>query len=794
MKVNVACLEKLIAVYDGTREAGAAVVVEGDVGSGKTALLDALAAHARDRGATVLRAVASRAQGGVPLGVFRQLADVLRVPRRRAEFARLLDEAGLAGAARPDGPDDRLVSDARVGAAIEGVGRVLFRTAESKPVVILIDDVHHADFASLRCLAYLTRRLTAAQILLVMTNCRGLQPLHPLIHADVLRGSGERIVIQMLSLLEVGELLAERLDGPVAPSLACAVRAATGGNPLLVNALIEDCRSGPSRPYELYAADEFARAVLGCLCRLDAETIQVAHAVALLDNPDSEAILPRLLGCPNDVVGRALGTLENAGVVHRLRFRHPQARTAVLSSLSREVRCELHSRAATLLHQHSAAAAVVAPHLASADQMYDSWAIPLMHEAAEQALADEDLELAQNYLHLAFDRCDDVGQRATTQFALMSTEWWINPAVAARHLDEVLAAARAGQLGWREGVKVADHLLWQGRTDDTITLMEGLQLADNSDEQLARALQNLSGSVQRVFPSLAARLGSGTIDPVPVSSPAGEETISGLREFLLAQRLDNHLMGRTLGALGALFISSGPLDAVHEVIEKGDWLIQAPTWRAVAAAIRAEVAFRMGAPAEARLHAQNALVLMPPRAWGVAIGAPLTTLINVALESRWPEDAAEFVGIPVPTAMLRSTLGWRYLSARGRFCLATGRRQEALSDFQAAHELAAALDLGDARGPAAPGGENLAGLIPQQRTAESHPDCDMLYPIGRLSDAERRVVRLAALGRTNRLIANELFVTISTVEQHLTQAYRKLGVPGRSHLHAVLELENQRAG
>jgi DNA-binding CsgD family transcriptional regulator len=51
-----------------------------------------------------------------------------------------------------------------------------------------------------------------------------------------------------------------------------------------------------------------------------------------------------------------------------------------------------------------------------------------------------------------------------------------------------------------------------------------------------------------------------------------------------------------------------------------------------------------------------------------------------------------------------------------------------------------------------------------------------------LSESEMRVAQLAALGHTNRQIANTLFITMSTVEQHLTKVYRKLGVPGRSEL------------
>jgi DNA-binding CsgD family transcriptional regulator len=56
-----------------------------------------------------------------------------------------------------------------------------------------------------------------------------------------------------------------------------------------------------------------------------------------------------------------------------------------------------------------------------------------------------------------------------------------------------------------------------------------------------------------------------------------------------------------------------------------------------------------------------------------------------------------------------------------------------------------------------------------------------------LSEAELRVAHLAALGNTNRQISRRLFITISTVEQHLTRTYRKLGIRGRSALASELQ-------
>ena len=53
---------------------------------------------------------------------------------------------------------------------------------------------------------------------------------------------------------------------------------------------------------------------------------------------------------------------------------------------------------------------------------------------------------------------------------------------------------------------------------------------------------------------------------------------------------------------------------------------------------------------------------------------------------------------------------------------------------------------------------------------------------GELTATERRVVELAANGRSNKEIAHALFVTINTVEGHLSHAYVKLGVRSRAQL------------
>ncbi|MFI9804316.1 AAA family ATPase [Streptomyces sp. NPDC052301] len=61
-----------------------------------------------------------------------------------------------------------------------------------------------------------------------------------------------------------------------------------------------------------------------------------------------------------------------------------------------------------------------------------------------------------------------------------------------------------------------------------------------------------------------------------------------------------------------------------------------------------------------------------------------------------------------------------------------------------------------------------------------------------LSAAEYRVGSLAAQGHSNRQIAGRLCITVSTVEQHLTQVYRKLGVRSRTDLPVFLQVDDTR--
>ena len=91
------------------------------------------------------------------------------------------------------------------------------------------------------------------------------------------------------------------------------------------------------------------------------------------------------------------------------------------------------------------------------------------------------------------------------------------------------------------------------------------------------------------------------------------------------------------------------------------------------------------------------------------------------------------------------------------------------------------------------GARRLAGRAREGlRATGSRPRRAWRTGVEALTPSELRIVRLAAEGRTNREIAQELYVTLKTVEGHLSRAYPKLGIEGRHELSGALEEEKTR--
>ena len=118
-------------------------------------------------------------------------------------------------------------------------------------------------------------------------------------------------------------------------------------------------------------------------------------------------------------------------------------------------------------------------------------------------------------------------------------------------------------------------------------------------------------------------------------------------------------------------------------------------------------------------------------------------------------------------------LGLRFDAART--LLGLGRGQRRLKKWGAAREsLERAVALFDELGS--------PGWADEARSELERVGARRPQPAGELSPAERRAAELAAEGLSNKEIARALFVTVKTVETHLSRAYGKLGVRSRSQL------------
>ncbi len=154
---------------------GAVVLVEGPPGIGKTALLRTAGDQAERRPrVVVLRGIASELDRDFPFGLVHQVLDPVLASADEERRARLL--AGAAARAevvldpRADSPGD----DPGY-AVLHGLYWLLVNLAEEAPVVLLLDDLHWSDRASLRLLEFLGRRLDGVPVLVLGT----LRPAEP---------------------------------------------------------------------------------------------------------------------------------------------------------------------------------------------------------------------------------------------------------------------------------------------------------------------------------------------------------------------------------------------------------------------------------------------------------------------------------------------------------------------------------------------------------------------------------------------------------------------------------------
>jgi DNA-binding CsgD family transcriptional regulator len=193
-----------------------------------------------------------------------------------------------------------------------------------------------------------------------------------------------------------------------------------------------------------------------------------------------------------------------------------------------------------------------------------------------------------------------------------------------------------------------------------------------------------------------------------------------------------------------------------------------PWWVPAALAL-----LRLGREAEARDVAERWLAVARGSGTSTDVGAALRLLARIEPGRRvelLEESVAQLAAAPDRLEYAAALVDY------GEVLGNVGRRAEAREPLNRGLELAEACV---ARSLSSRAVEALAGLGDRPRRF-------VRSGVDELTASERRVARLAADGRTNREIAQELFVTPKTVENHLRHAYAKLGVAGRRELAGVL--------
>ncbi|MFG1855603.1 helix-turn-helix transcriptional regulator [Actinomadura geliboluensis] len=916
---EISCLERLHRECAAGR--GGIVLVGGSATSGKSALLQGFSDHVTGAGGVVLAATAAPAEQALPLGVAVQVLTAAQLPGSNTEQISELLDAGALTFAAPD--------SATAGATIHilhEMCKTLFELSEQSPLVVAVDDVHYSDPLSLQFLLYLARRLRPNRVLLVLAERPAFQPEYARFRAELLRQPRCRqLRLGPLSVAGVAELLAAELGTADAREAAPRHHRMSGGSPLLAGALIEDLRAaGAGR--DPVPGIAFGQAVSSCLYRCEPEALRVAPALAVLDDLASPAVLAEMLSLTVELTTRVLDGLTAVGLLADGRYRHPAVRAAVLDAVPTSERANLHDLAATVLHAHGAAAMPLARHLVAAGRADRPWTVAVLREAADQALASGEVETAVRCLTLAVKSCADPRERAAVAMALLKARWQANPLAASRHLPELVAAAQAGLLDRHDASALTGFLLWQGRDDMALEILDHLDRTAPDESQLPDAAALRERELTRLWlgfarPELWGRPRPEPVEPGtgPISrtrwhrlallldrmmaQAEGDDTLSRAEQVLQGARLGSDSMSMILVSLSALVYADRLTEAAHwcdalhrQAADRG-----APAWQALFAAVRANILLRQGKPAEAEEPARAALTLMSPESWGVAVGAPIANMVLVATALGRYDEALEHLNTPVPSAAFATIGGLYHLAARGRYHMAVARPRAALDDFWACGDLMRKWDLdlpalvpwrtdlaeaylmlgehtrardlveeelarlGHARSstrarslrllaavsdlrerPALlreaidilleqDGGFELAqaraelgralfmlgdetqaraeartayrladragmdlpkGILPQEITGAARASGGAEAPtaglIGKLSDAELRVAALASQGHTNRQIAGKLFITVSTVEQHLTRVYRKLNVRRRADLPLELPCHGDR--
>jgi DNA-binding NarL/FixJ family response regulator len=396
---ELASLERILDELD--RGCPGAIEVAGEPGIGKTRLLRELAARAEARGHLVLSGAASEFEHDLPFSVFVDALDEYLAGLEPDRLA-VLDSAAQADLAHVFPSLPALADGHEVSVQSEryrshrAVRELLKRLAAPAPLVLVLDDLHWADSASVELLSALLRRPPAAAVLVTVAlrPCQLPGRLSAALERAHRAAALTRIGLGALTPGEAREFLGERAD----TADTTVLYQESGGNPFYLEQLARSLERakvvtplskisllGIGVPPAVAAALSEELALLSEGTRLVLESAAVAGdpfqpELAAAAAATSEA---SAMDAVDELLQRDL--IRPTDVPRRFRFRHPLVRRAVYEATPGGWRLSAHERCAEALAARGAAAAARAHHVDRSAREGDLAAVATLREAGEQA-------------------------------------------------------------------------------------------------------------------------------------------------------------------------------------------------------------------------------------------------------------------------------------------------------------------------------------------------------------------------------------------------------------------------
>ena len=530
----------LAAAAVGELSAGraSALVIEGEAGIGKTRLVQSVVDDARSRDVAVFSGQAHPFERTRPFGV---VAAALGLSRRSPDPRRAAIGALLAG---------EVAGDVQYRVVEEIVDLVETSCAE-RPVLLVAEDLHWADSASLLAILSVARQLPLAALLVVVTARPSPQPSEVVRLLDDLAAAGARTLqLQPLKSDDVAVLARQMLGASPGPALT-AMLAKAGGNPLWAVALLRSLADGgmlrrvgdtvEPTTFELPAS--LSDLVVRRLRHLPAATLELLQVTAVLGDAvslrDVAAVIRRP---PAEVVGQLRDAfdaqlLDEAD--ERVVFRHQLVHDAIYRHVPPPARRLLHREAAVALMAAGADRLEVADHLMLGAERGDEQAVAWLRDAAREASAQAPLVTVDLLLRAeALLPDDDPGVDL----------------VASEVVQALLRAGRVAEASARAEAVLARQHAAELDTPLRLALLGALALQNRAAELIALAQDSLAGSARLRPADEVLMLAQQSWALTYTGDPrAGESAAS--RGLVIAEQAGDAAM--TVWALTALLVAVG---------------------------------------------------------------------------------------------------------------------------------------------------------------------------------------------------------------------------------------------